>query len=130
MDMKVKPESGASRQGELRVATLRKRMAEQKIDALVCMKPENTFYLSGFNPIMYSHPVIAILPLDGPLTLLVHALRDDHARASAWVADIKLYGAWSTKVFSTKAHSSWLNCDPLRVRRRLAMAYWCAFSWR
>lgn len=86
------------KQGELRVHRLRALMDAQGVDVIICMKPENTFYLSGFNPIMFSHPVVAILPRKGPLTLLVHALRDDHARASAWVSDIKLYGAWSTKV--------------------------------
>ena len=29
--------------------------------------------------------------------VLVHALRDDHARESAWVRDIRLYGAWGVK---------------------------------
>ena len=84
-------------QGKARGRRLREAMSVEGIDALVCMKPENTFYLSGFNPIMYSHPVVAILPAKGPPTLLVHALRDDHARGSAWLSEIKLYGAWSTK---------------------------------
>jgi Xaa-Pro dipeptidase len=72
-------------------------MGRQGLDALICFKPENSFYLSGFNPIIYSHPVVAILPLAGEPAILVHALRDDHARASSWVRDIRLYGAWSTK---------------------------------
>src|SRR5690606_15380710 len=38
-----------------------------------------------------------ILPAEGELTVLVHALRDDHARQSAWASDIRLFGAWSTK---------------------------------
>lgn len=84
-------------QGKARTRRLREAMSVEGIDALVCMKPENTFYLSGFNPIMFSHPVVAILPAKGPSTLLVHALRDDHARGSAWLSEIKLYGAWSTK---------------------------------
>lgn len=84
--------------GEERLERLRQSMDAQGIDALVCVKPQNSFYLSGFNPILYSHPVVAILPLGGEPVLLVHALRDDHARQSAWVNDIRLYGAWSTKV--------------------------------
>jgi Xaa-Pro dipeptidase len=83
--------------GTERIARLRARMGEQGIDALVCLKPQNSFYLSGFNPIIYSHPVVAILPLSGDPVLLVHALRDDHAHHSAWVRDIRLFGAWSTK---------------------------------
>jgi Xaa-Pro dipeptidase len=84
--------------GEGRIARLRRMMNDHGLDALICFKPENSFYLSGFNPIIYSHPVVAILPRVGEPTILVHALRDDHARSSAWVKNIRLYGAWSTKV--------------------------------
>ncbi|GGH50886.1 M24 family metallopeptidase [Frigidibacter albus] len=81
-----------------RIARLKAAMAAEGIDALICFKPEHTFYLSGFNPIIYSHPVIVILPLEGDPVLMVHALRDDHGRSESWVTDIRLYGAWSTKV--------------------------------
>lgn len=81
-----------------RVERLRRQMRKDGIDVLVCFKPENSFYLTGFNPIIYSHPVVAVLPRDGKPQMLVHALRDDHARASTFVEDIRLYGAWSTKV--------------------------------
>jgi Xaa-Pro dipeptidase len=83
--------------GKHRIARLQAGMHTHGVDAMVCLKPENTFYLSGFNPIIYSHPVVAILPAVGEPVILVHALRDDHARASAWPRDIRLYGAWSTK---------------------------------
>lgn len=86
-----------TRPGAARIENLQRAMRERGIDALVTMKPESSFYLSGFNPIIYSHPVIAVLPAEGKLAVLVHALRDDHARASAWADDIRLYGAWSTK---------------------------------
>jgi Xaa-Pro dipeptidase len=83
--------------GAQRIERLRQRMRERGIDALVCMKPQSSFYLSGFNPIIYSHPVVAILPRKGEPSLLVHALRDDHSRQSSWVQDIRLFGAWSSK---------------------------------
>ena len=83
--------------GIQRIARLRQGMREHGIDSLVCMKPQSSFYLSGFNPILYSHPVVAILPLEGEPCLLVHALRDDHARQSSWIREIRLFGAWSTK---------------------------------
>jgi Xaa-Pro dipeptidase len=87
---------------------LRRLMAAEDIDLLVTLKPEHSFYLSGFNPIIYSHPVVALLPREGAPRLLVHALRDDHARASAsaWVEDIRLYGVWSTK---TTMGPDWLK---------------------
>ena len=91
--------------GAQRIDFLRRAMRERHIDALVCLKPQNSFYLSGFNPIIYSHPVVAILPREGDPVLLVHALRDDHARQSSWVRDIRLFGAWSTK--QTMGHD-WL----------------------
>ena len=81
-----------------RVGRIQSAMRAAGIDVMVCFKPESTFLLSGFNPIIYSHPVIAIVPAQGEPIMLVHALRDDHGRASAFVSDIRLYGAWSTKV--------------------------------
>ncbi|RDE09269.1 M24 family metallopeptidase [Pelagibacterium lacus] len=81
-----------------RVRRIQAEMAERGIDATIVFKPENSFLLTGFNPIIYSHPVIAIVPAEGEPMMLVHALRDDHGRASAFVSDIRLYGAWSTKV--------------------------------
>jgi len=83
--------------GTERIARLREGMRARGIDVLVCLKPQSSFYLSGFNPIIYSHPVVAVLPMRGDPVLLVHALRDDHARQSAWVHDVRLFGAWSTK---------------------------------
>lgn len=89
--------TAAGAAGMDRVRRLTERMRAQGIDLLVTFKPEHSFYLSGFNPIIYSHPVVAVLGTDGQVTLLVHALRDDHARGSSWVSDIRLYGRWSTK---------------------------------
>lgn len=81
-----------------KLARLRSAMQAQDIDLLITLKPEHSFYLSGFNPVLYSHPVVALLPREGQPRLLVHALRDDHARASTWLENIHLYGSWSTKV--------------------------------
>jgi Xaa-Pro dipeptidase len=81
-----------------RVERLRESLHKTCVDVLICFKPENTFYLSGFNPIIYSHPVITIMPANGEPTLLIHALRDDHARMSSLISDVRLYGSWSTKI--------------------------------
>ena len=82
----------------LRLERLRRAMSEQGLDVLVAFKPQNTFFLSGFNPVFYSHPVVAVVPVQGEPVLLVHALRDDHARSVSAIDDIRLYGAWSDKV--------------------------------
>ena len=79
-----------------RIARLKAAMAKKGIDALVSFKPEHTFYMSGFNPVLYSHPVVMILPADGAPTLLVHALRDAHGRDEGFVDDTRAYGVWST----------------------------------
>lgn len=89
-----------------RVGRVKQAMQTQGLDVMVCFKPENSFYLSGFNPIIYSHPVIAIVAPGRDPIMLVHALRDDHGRASAWVRDVRLYGAWSSKV---TLGPSWLD---------------------
>jgi Xaa-Pro dipeptidase len=81
-----------------RVARLKAAMARQGIDVIVSLKPENSFYLTGFSPIIYSQPVIAIVTPNRDPIMLVHALRDEHSRASAWVSDIRLFGFWSTKI--------------------------------
>jgi Xaa-Pro dipeptidase len=85
------------------------------VDAMIAFKPENSYYVSGFNPIIYSHPVVAIVPAQGETTVLMHALRDDHARASSPVRDIRLYGAWSTK---QTMGPSWLDALGRIVRER------------
>ena len=93
LDTQSKPDLDAPRP---RIGRLKAAMAEQGIDALVSFKPEHTFYMSGFNPILYSHPVVMILPADGAPTLLVHALRDAHGRDEGFVEDTRAYGVWST----------------------------------
>ena len=58
-----------------KVIKMQKAMAEQGIDGIICFKPQNTFFLSGFNPILYSHPVVVVIPQEGNAVLLVHSLR-------------------------------------------------------
>jgi Xaa-Pro dipeptidase len=69
-------------------------MGTDGLDALLLLKPQNIAYLSGFNPIIQSHLMALILPADGEGTLIIHALRDRHARREAAVSDIRLYGQW------------------------------------
>jgi len=80
-----------------RVRRIQQRMQDADLDILVCLKQQNSFYITNFNPILYSHPVVAIVPANGDAILLVHALRDDHAR-SAFDGDVRLFGAWGDKV--------------------------------
>ncbi|OJK04303.1 hypothetical protein ASPACDRAFT_55799 [Aspergillus aculeatus ATCC 16872] len=77
-----------------RVQRLQIQMAALNLDAIICIQPTSTFYLSGFNPIIYSDPVLIIFPRQSAPVLLVHALRSTHAKSSAWTPTIHLYGTW------------------------------------
>ncbi|MGF6304941.1 MULTISPECIES: M24 family metallopeptidase [Paraburkholderia] len=80
-----------------RVTRLQARLTDDGIDVVVCFKPEHSFYITGFSPIIYSQPMIAILTPNHEPIMLVHALRDEHSRSSSWVRDIRLFGAWGDK---------------------------------
>ena len=80
-----------------KVAKMQRSMADMGIDAVVCFKPQNTFYLSGFNPILYSHPVVVVVPAQGEAVLLVHSLRARHSADEAAIDDIRLFGAWANQ---------------------------------
>ena len=77
-----------------RVERLRRSLAAQNVDVFVAFKPEVTFYLTAFTPIIYSNPVVVIMTSDRDPILLVDALRDELARASPWVSGVCLYGSW------------------------------------
>lgn len=80
-----------------KIMEFQKQLRKKEIAGVVCMKPQNTFYLSGFNPVLYSHPVIVIVPAEGEAVLLVHCLRAEHARLEACVREIYLFGMWGTQ---------------------------------
>lgn len=73
-------------------------MQTQNLDGIICYKPQNTFYLSGFNPLLYSHPVVVIVPAAGDPVLLIWSLRFNHAKREAAIDDIQLFGKWGTHV--------------------------------
>jgi Xaa-Pro dipeptidase len=74
-------------------------MREHGLDALIATKPQTFFYLSDFNPVLFSHPTIVILPVEGHPTMLVWAIRLEHARAEGVVEDIRLFGRWADKPY-------------------------------
>lgn len=101
-----------------KLRAFQKTMAEQGLDGIICMKPQNTFYFSGFNPVLYSHPVIVVIPVEGPAVLLVHSLRAEHARLEACVDDIRLFSAWGQQkpIASNPYDALKLICDDLKLR--------------
>lgn len=74
-----------------RIQRVRKEMERIKVDTLVLFKAQNTFYITNFNAIIYSRPVIVTLPLDQEPCLIVPRLRWDHAKKESRVKDVKVY---------------------------------------
>lgn len=77
-----------------KISSFQKEMKKEGIDGVICFKPQNTFLFSSFTPILYSHPVVIIIPSVGDVTLLVHALRLPHAMDEAAINDIQVYSFW------------------------------------
>lgn len=89
-----------------------KKILEQKgLDAAIFAKPENTFYFSNFNPILYSHPAFVIISRSRETALLVHCIRASHAKEEGAVENIQLYGKWGDNVS--------LSMDPVEAVRRI-----------
>ena len=80
-----------------KVAKMQRSMEHLGVDGIICFKPQNTFFLSGFNPVLYSHPVVVIVPREGDAVLLVHSLRARHSADEAAIDDIRLFGMWSNQ---------------------------------
>lgn len=77
-----------------RVRRLQKNMEQAGLDVVVLQKPENVFYFSHFNPVINSHPALAVIPAQGPSCLLVHSLRADHAKEEGVAERLEFYGTW------------------------------------
>ena len=90
-----------------KVRTIQREMSKQGLDGVICFKPQNTFFLSSFNPILYSHPVVTIVPAAGDPVLLVHSLRASHSKDEAAIEDIRLFGMWADqKPIANDAYSA------------------------
>jgi len=81
-----------------RIEKLKQVMAAKNIDTAIIARPENVFYFSNFNPIINSHPAYVIVSLTKAPRLLVHCIRNDHARMEGSIEDIQLYGKWGANV--------------------------------
>ncbi len=97
---------------------LQAKLAEKGLDGLICFKPQNTFFLSGFNPILFSHPVVVVLPAVGDPVLLVHSLRANHSKDECVLDDIRLFGKWGKqKPLANDAYSALeIICDELKLK--------------
>ncbi|MBI4279462.1 MAG: aminopeptidase P family protein [Armatimonadetes bacterium] len=84
---------------DARIQRIQKDMQAGGMAALIATKPQTFFYLSDFNPIIFSHPTIVVLPAQGAPTLLIWSIRRDHARAETVVEDIRLFGRWADREY-------------------------------
>lgn len=78
---------------EMRIERLHYLMECRNVDALILMKPQNQFYLSDFNPIIYSSPTIVVTMVNEDPVLLVPHTRQIHAEAESRIKAIQTYGA-------------------------------------
>lgn len=77
-----------------RILALQEKMEANGLDIVVLMKPENVYYFSNFNPILNSYPCFVIVSKKKGACLLVHSLRNDHARQEGALNNVQLYGKW------------------------------------
>lgn len=77
-----------------RIAAFQQTMQNLGLQLVVLQKPENVFYFSNFNPVLNSHPAFVLLFADKAPILLVHAIRNPHAREEGSLEQVECYGAW------------------------------------
>ena len=92
-----------------RIKKIQKYMNAENIDLVIISSPENVFYFSNFNPIIFSHPVFVVIEKE--TKLLVHCIRNNHAQDEGALDNIALYGKWG-------AHIS-LGMDPISAIKEL-----------
>lgn len=78
----------------LRISRIQTWVKKEKLDAIIIIKPQNVYYLSGFNPIIQSQPSSVLLSSHGEVFLIVHSLRFVHVKKEAFIDEIRLYGKW------------------------------------
>ncbi len=75
----------------LRIQALRVHMAEQGLDACLLSSPENMQYMSGFQAITYSRPILFVVD-QASTHLIIPALEEEHADlTSTGVEHLRVY---------------------------------------
>ncbi|MFX0205512.1 MAG: M24 family metallopeptidase [Candidatus Hodarchaeota archaeon] len=57
-----------------KISHTRKLMEKENIDILLTMEPHNLYYLSGWMPLVYTRPIIVLVPLENETTLILPKL--------------------------------------------------------
>lgn len=74
-----------------RLKRLQEALRLKNINKALVLKPENTYYLSLFQAIIYSRPIAVIIPEEGDPTLIVPYLDLEHARERSPIPEVKHY---------------------------------------
>ena len=74
-----------------RVERIQEQMMKNNIAAAVLEKPQNSYYVTGYQPMLYSRPIYVVLVQHDEPTLIVPYLREPQAKDESWVTDIKPY---------------------------------------
>jgi len=80
---------------ELRIGKFQEKLREKNIDIAVVTKPVNVYHFSLFNPVVQSMMSFMVIPREGEVQLLLHALRGPHAQAESPIQNICCYAKWS-----------------------------------
>lgn len=74
-----------------RIRKLQETLNAKGIDKALILKPENTYYLSLFQAIIYTRPIAVIVPKEGDPELIVPYLDLEHAKERSPIPKIEHY---------------------------------------
>ncbi|WP_027128740.1 M24 family metallopeptidase [Fusobacterium perfoetens] len=78
-----------------RIENLTKFMKDKNINFIIINNPENIFYYTNFNPILYSNPPFVIIKDNGECIILLHSIREFHAKGTKDLyGKMLFYGFW------------------------------------
>ena len=65
------------------IASARKQMAKENVDALIVKQPHNLYYMSGWTPKVTARPILAVVPLENETTLIIPEIEETTSRRYA-----------------------------------------------
>src|SRR5262249_6468715 len=74
-----------------RLNGLRGRLEASGAAAFLSVHPDNQVYFSGFRALIYSRPILLLVPQFGSTILIVPELEERHARERARVDEVRVY---------------------------------------
>ncbi|SMX75110.1 MULTISPECIES: M24 family metallopeptidase [unclassified Brevibacterium] len=75
-----------------RIASVRNRMVDQGLSALIVTDPANVYYLTGYNAWSFYTPQLLFVPAAGPLTLFLRDMDARGATHTSWLPPEDIVG--------------------------------------